>query len=347
MPAAPYFPPMDTLEQKLWIEARLGSGKARKYFDLITRFLSLKISKREFDRLCIATVGKDHVHLHNHFIRSILKKACLSKIPSPRKSKVEGSLSVKTPNGYHKSNLHLLCKDFPQSPRKGRTPNLRDRRFRDRPSLLGPHGKNHSVAYEDSVPKSHEQQSTTDLPSLSARPPLSVEDGEEVDQDSGSSSIYSRSPVRAPLGIPFNTKRAKNCLCEGSASSTLTNTCQSIGQLPDTCSLMTRLEQKCEMEGFKISGDSANILNNALDVYLKRLIKSCLDLVVSKSLEKFCDPIRSGSMGLPMRSYMPNPNGSVSASISDFRAAVELNPIILGEDWPLYLEKICLHASEE
>ncbi|XP_027362334.1 uncharacterized protein LOC113869962 [Abrus precatorius] len=333
MPAARYFPLIDTLEQKLRIEARLESVKACNYFDLITRFLSLKISKHEFDRLCIATVGRDNVHLHNHFIRSILKKACLSMIPSPRKGKLEGSFCVKTPNGYHKSNFQLLCKDFPQSPRRGRTPNLRDRRFR--------------IAYEDSVPKSHEQKNTTDQHSLVSRPPLSVEDGEEVDQDFGSPSIYSRSPVKAPLGIPITTKREKNCLCKGSASINFTNTCQSIGQLPDTCSLMTRLEQKCEIGGFKVSADSANLLNNALDVYLKELIKSCLDLVVSKSVGKFSGPIHPGLKGLLMSRYMPNPVGSVSASISDFRAAVELNPIILGEDWPIHLEKICLHALEE
>lgn len=343
MPAARHFPPIDMLEQKLQIETRLGSVKACKYFELITKLLSLRISKHEFDRLCVATVGRHNVHLHNHFIRSILNKACLSKIPLPRKGKLEGSLSVNTPNGYQKSKLQLLCKDFPQSPRKSRTPNMRDRRFRDHPR---PHGKNHNIAYEDSVPKIHEQQSTIDLHSLGSRPPLSVEDGEEVDQDSGSPSIYSRSPVRAPLGIPIKTHRAKYCLGKGSASGSSTNTCQSIGQLPDTCSLITRLEQKGEMEGFKISADSVNLLNNALDVYLKRLIKPCLDLAVSKSVDKF-SPLEPGLKGMPMSRYMKNPTESVSASISDFQAAMELNPFILGEDWPLHLEKVFFLALEE
>ncbi|KAJ1414528.1 Transcriptional coactivator Hfi1/Transcriptional adapter 1 [Sesbania bispinosa] len=300
MPSGRHFPPVDMLELKLQIETRLGSVKACKYFDIVTRFLSLKISKHEFDRRCIATVGRDNVHLHNHFIRSILKKACLSKIPSPRKGKAKGSLSVQAPNGYRKSNLQLLCKDFPQSPRRGRTPNLRDRRFRDRPSPLGPNGKNHNIACEDSVPNVHEQQSATDLHSLISRPPLSVEEGEEVDQDFGSPSIYNRSPIRAPLGIAIEYKRSKNCSGKGSVPGTVTNTCQSIGQLPDTCSLMKRLEQKCEMEGLKISADSANLLNNALDVYLKRLIKPCLELVVSKSVDKFSGPIQPGSKELLM-----------------------------------------------
>ncbi|KAI4327367.1 hypothetical protein L6164_019838 [Bauhinia variegata] len=347
MPATRYLLPIDTLEQKLQIERRLGSMKACKYFNLLTRFLSLKMSKSEFDKLCIATIGRDNVHLHNHFIRSILKKTCFSNTPSSRKGVVEGALSVKMPNGYHKANLQLLCKDFPQSPRRGRTPSFRDRRFRDRPSPLGPHGKNHVIACEDSAPKIHEQQSTTDLHSMGSRPPISVEDGEEVDQESGSPSIYCRSPVRAPLGLPTNIKGARKVWCNNSASAAIANTCQNIGQLPDTNSLMKRLEQKLETEGFKISVDSANLLNNALDVYLKRLIKPCLDLVVSKSVDKFSGPVQHGFNGLPVSRYVQKPRGSDPASISDFRAAVELNPVILGEDWAVQFEKICLLASEE
>ncbi|XP_027347563.1 uncharacterized protein LOC113858950 isoform X2 [Abrus precatorius] len=322
MPAVRYFSPEDTIEQKLQIERRLGSVKACKYFNLLTRFLSLKIRKHEFDRLCIATIGRENVPLHNHLLKSILKKASLAKTTPSRESKVEGSLNVKTPNGCN--NLQFLCKDFPQSPRKGRTPNLRDRRFRDRPSPLGPHGKNNSVGFEDSAPKIHEQQSNIDQQSTGSRLPLSaVEDGEEVDQDSESLKVF-RSPVRAPLAIPTYNRRAQKRLCKGLPSGTVTDTCHSIGQLPDSCSLTKRLEQKLEMEGFKVSADAANLLNNALDVYLKKLIKPCLDLAAPMS-----------------------PIGSVSASISDFRTAVELNPTILGEDWSLHFEKICVRALKE
>ncbi|TKY55628.1 SAGA-type complex [Spatholobus suberectus] len=345
MPAVRYFSPEDTTEQKLQIERRLGRVKACKYFNILERFLSFKISKREFDRICIATIGRENVPLHNHFLKSILKKACLSKAALPRESKVEGSLKVKMPNGC--SNLQSLCKDFPQSPRRGRTPNLRDRRSRDRPSPLGPHGKNNSVGCEDSTPKIHEQQSNIDLHSTGGRLPLSAENGEEVDQDSEILSLYKRSPVRAPLAIPTYNRRPRKYLCQGLSSATVNDTCQSIGQLPDTCSLEKRLEQKLEMEGLKISMDAAILLNNALDVYLKRLIKPCLDLAASKSVNKFSGPIQPGLNELQRSRYAQKPLGSASASISDFRTALELNPTILGEDWSLNLEKICLHASEE
>lgn len=58
--------------------------------------------------------------------------------------------------------------------------------------------------------------------SLGSRPTGSVEDGEEVDQAAGSPSIYSRSPVRAPLGIPLNTKGTRKVLCNGLASAFFT-----------------------------------------------------------------------------------------------------------------------------
>ncbi|KAH1202492.1 hypothetical protein GmHk_17G048947 [Glycine max] len=330
MPAARYFSPADTIEQKLQIERRLGSVKTRKYFNLLERFLSFKISKHEFDRVCIATIGRENVPLHNHFLKSILRKACLSKTAGSRESKVESSLNVKTPNGC--SNLQILCKDFPQSPRKGRTPNLRDRRSRDRPSPLGPNGKNNSIGCEDSVPKIHEQQSS--------RLPLSVEDGEEVDQDYEILNLFKKSPIQAPLAIPtYNRRPQPKYLSQGLSSGTVSDTCQSIAQLPDTCSLTKRLEQKLEIEGLKISTDAASLLNNALDVYLKRLIKPCLDLAASKSVNKFSGPIQPGLNELPLRRCVQKPIRSASVSISDFRTAVELNPTILGEDWPLNLEK--------
>lgn len=330
MPAVRYFSPEDTIEQKLQIERRLGCVKARKYFNILERFLSCKVSKREFDGICIATIGRENVPLHNHFLKSILKKACFSKMAVPRESKVEGC-----------NNLQSLCKDFPQSPRRGRTPNLRDRRFRDRPSPLGPpHGKNISIGCEDSTPKIHEQPSNIHLQSGRNRLPLFVEDGDdEVDQDSEILNLYKRSPIQAPLAIPTYNRRPRKYLCKGQSFGTVNDTCQSTGQLPDTVSLTKRLEQKLDMEGLKISMDAANLLNNALDVYLKRLIKPCLDLAASKSVNKISGPIQCRSV--------QRPTGSVSASISDFRTSVEVNPIVLGEDWSLNLEKLCLRSLEE
>ncbi|KAJ9170588.1 hypothetical protein P3X46_018685 [Hevea brasiliensis] len=350
MPAAHHFTRIDTAELKLEIERKLGHPKAQKYFDLLTKFLSLKISKSDFDRLCIGTIGRENVRLHNLLLRSIIKNAQFSKTTLPKESKAEGALGVIVPNGYQKSSLQSLCRDFLQSPRKGRSV-LSERKFRDRPSPLGPHGKSHSIAFEDSIPKNQEQQSATELLSLGSRPPGSVEDGEEVDQAAGSPSIYSRSPVRAPLGVPLNTKGARKVLCNRLASSYRMGTCQSSGELPDSNSLRKRLEQKLEMEGIKVSVDCANLLNNSLDVYLKRLIKPCIDLAGSRSGHKHTGQgqIRfiSGLNGVRPVRYFQKPNGSTTVSMLDFRLTMELNPKILGEEWPMQLEKVCFRASEE
>ncbi|KAJ4826665.1 hypothetical protein Tsubulata_001548 [Turnera subulata] len=285
MPVGKHFSRTDTLELKSQIGRKLGRLKADKYFDLLSKFLRLKIEKSKFDRLCIATIGRENVHLHNCLLRSIITNAC-SKTPPPKENKVEGILSVKVPNGYNRSSLQSLCRDFPQSPRKGRTPNIRDRKFKDRPSPLGPYGKCHGIAFEDLVPKTQEQQSTTELLSLCSRPPGSVEDGEEVDQAAGSPSIHSKSPVRPPLGIPTNFQRPPKVLYNRFASSRHAETCSSFGELPDSGTLMKRLEHKLQLEGLNVSVDCANLLNSSLDIYLKRLIKPCLELAGSRSSQK-------------------------------------------------------------
>ncbi|XP_022775130.1 uncharacterized protein LOC111317067 [Durio zibethinus] len=349
MPGRRLFSRIDTLELKSLIERKIGRIKAEKYFNLLTRFLSLKIAKPEFDRLCIGTIGRENVRIHNHLLRSVVRNASLSKTPPLRENKLEGSLSVKVANGYQRSNLQSLCKDFPQSPHKGRTPNLRDCKFRDRLSPLGPHGKSHGTACEDAVLKAQEQQSATELLSLGSRPPGSVEDGEEVDQAAGSPSIHSRSPVRAPLGISLNAKGMRKVPWNGLPSAS--ETCHFRGELPDSGSLRKRLEQKLEMEGLNISVDCANLLNNSLDIFMKRLIKPCLELAGSRSGQKLIDQAHNWSMaslnGMQPVRCAQKQSGSISASMLDFRVAMELNPLILGVGWPIQLEKVCLLASEE
>ncbi|KAF5451263.1 hypothetical protein F2P56_026381 [Juglans regia] len=259
MPAHQHSSQIDTLKLKTEIERSLGRQKVEEYFDLLKRFLSLKISKSNFDKLCISKIGRENVSLHNHLIRSIISNACLSQIPPSKDHKVEGSLSVKVANGYQGSGIQSLCRDIPQSPQKGKTPSIRD-----------------------------QKHSTIEMLSFGSRPPGSVEDGKEVHQALGSPNIYSRSPVRAPFGIPLKTKGMRKVLWGGSMTAIFTRTCQNWGELPDTSSLRKRLEQKWEMVGVKISVDCANLLNNGLDVYLKRLIKPCLSQEIDKALFGSC-----------------------------------------------------------
>ena len=344
---------VDTLELKLQFERKLGHEKAEKYFHLLKRYLNLKITKSEFDKLCIGTIGRENICLHNRLIRAVVKNACVAKTPPPKESKTGSSLSVKVPNGYQRRSPQSLYRDgFPQSPRKGRTPNLRDRKSKDCPSSLGPNGKTHGIGCEDV--KIQEQQGATDLLSLGSRPPLevsSVEEGEEVEQAAGSPSIYSRSPVRAPLGMSIKGKETRKVLRTGLATGFYADSCLNSGELPDTSSLKARLEQKLETEGLKISLDCVNLLNNSVDVYLKGLIKLPLELAVSRSdnirSSEVCGQVLSGLNGMrPMR-YVHKANRRIFASLLDFRVAMESNPRRLGEDWPVQLEKVCLRASDQ
>ncbi|MED6219764.1 hypothetical protein PIB30_038793 [Stylosanthes scabra] len=343
---------IDTLELKALLGRRVGHQKADKYFDQLRRLFSSKISKSEFDRVCIMVIGRENIPLHNQFIRAILKNACLAKVPppQPRGSARMGSLSsVEVSDVRQSSSILTPSGDaLSRSPRRVGSFAPQDRKFKGRQNSLG---KPHSLASDEFAFKTQEQQSATELNSLDSRAPVSVEDGEEVKQMNGSPSIQSRSPVTAPLGISMNfgcnRKLASNVsLC----SKYYPETCHSKGDLPDTRSLRSRLEQKLEKEGLSVTVDCVNLLNNALDSYLKRLITSSLDLASARvGNEQIRLPSRQliNSNGMLPRRYMQTAPRLAEASILDFRLAMELNPQVLGPDWPVQLERVSIRASEE
>ncbi|XP_062089637.1 uncharacterized protein LOC133796169 [Humulus lupulus] len=348
---------IDTLGLKAMIVQKIGLQRAEKYFDQLRRLFSFKMSKCEFNKFCIRTIGRENLPLHNQLIRSIVKNACLSKIP-PTKGirKVGSTLNVKIANGCQKNNLQSLYGDaFTPSPRKGRSPVNRERKFRDRPSPLGPFGKPQSVTCEELIFKAQEQQSATELLSLGSRPPVevaSVEDGEEVEQDAGSPGVQSRSPVTAPFGISINLGGARKALSNLSIGNNYrAETCQNSGELPDTKSLRSRVKQKLEMEGLGISVDCANLLNNGLDAYLKRLLEPPIRLAGSRRENEHTKQLNSrfirGANGTVIPGRQQSQLASTCVSLLDFRAAMELNPKLIGEDWALQLEKIGLRASGE
>lgn len=310
---------VDTLELKVLIIKKIGRVKAEKYFDCLKRFFSFKLSKREFDRFCSRTVGRENIALHNRFIGSIIKNSCLAEVPPFRARNGEASISnANIINGQRNSLQSLYGDAFPPSPRRSRSSFNRDRKVRDRSSQLGVNGE-----IEDFMnPRVQEQQSV----SLGSRPPnevVSVEEGEEVEQMAESPFVQSRSPVSAPFGISVANGGSRKALSNGYFGNFKYETCQKKGELPDTWSLRTRLEQKLETEGINVSLDCVNLLNNGLDTFLKRLIGPCLGLAQSKS------------------------HHAVYASLVDFQVAMELKPQLLGEDWAIQLEKVCSRAFEE
>lgn len=171
LPQQPQPSRVNILELKVQIEKRIGHERAERYFGLLKRyFFSHKLNKVEFDKLCKPTIGAENVSLHNQIILATLKNASQSnEPPSPalqstskpvkgvRKRPSSNSSSIVSEDGSLQNTLSSSVSPagtlpapnstawpngdaFPQSPRRGRS-STRDRKGRDRPSPLGPHGK--------------------------------------------------------------------------------------------------------------------------------------------------------------------------------------------------------------
>ncbi|XP_076949883.1 uncharacterized protein LOC143622701 [Bidens hawaiensis] len=262
---------VDTFELKVQMERRLGSQKSQSYFNLLTRYLSLKIGKSEFDKVCVCLIGRENIRLHNELIRAILTNATVCNTPPPKQVKHDSLLTFKDANG---GGLQSICRDaFPQSPKKGRTPIIRERKFKDRPG-----------------------------------PGLNEKSRERV-------------PITAPFGIDTHSNKKRKVSCDDTDSSYYS------GQLQSTSVLENRLKQKSKMEGLDVTTDCVNLLNNGLNSYLKRVIKPTLELARSRCIRE--------------------PGKKLTASLLDFRMATMVDPKILGEDWPVQLEKISLSAFEQ
>lgn len=289
---------------------------------------------------------------------------------------------------------------LPMSPRKGRS-----RKLKDRPSPLGPNGKVDSVLHPsmgtdesgskvgvengDATPCDYQRplqhlQPVAEMPEIereagvlrpTEKPRIHskdqpggavVDDGDEVEQSNCLS--FSRSPLIAPLGIPFcsaSVGGARKATPVGS-SGEVTSYYDS-GGLSDAETLRKRMEQIAAAQGLGgVSMECASMLNGMLDVYLKRLIRSCVELVGARSSHelKKHPPQKQQIQGKVINGMWPSnhlhmPSGNVameamqeprlqrSISLLDFKVAMELNPQQLGDDWPLVLEKICMLALEE
>ncbi|KAK9135327.1 hypothetical protein Syun_014657 [Stephania yunnanensis] len=345
---------IDTLELKARIFKKLGHQKADKYFFLLTKLFSLKIKRIDFEKVCIGIIGRENLPLHNRLIESIIKNACVAKSPPFRRSRVDSSKNAKMGNGGNqRSSPQSVGKGMsPLYPCQGRSSNLRKQKLRDISSPIDSTGKTQSTVWDGSVRRMQEQQSATELLSLGSRPlgeVVSVEDGEEVEQMMGSPSVQSRSPVRPPLGISTNVVGARKALLSSSITSFCPAVCHNNYELPDTRFLRMRLERKLAAEGLNISMDCANALNHGLDAFLKCLIRPCIELAGSKhgvqqlkQANGWPQPFVNGMMS---ETHILKSGTPISASLSDFRVAMELNPQVFGDDWPSQLEKICLRSS--
>ncbi|KAI4380200.1 hypothetical protein MLD38_006419 [Melastoma candidum] len=393
---------------------RIGPERSKEYFYYLTRFLSQKLNKVEYEKLCRRLLGRENLPLHNQLMRSILNNVMHGKGPPVFQNGTTASILhnknslVSTEDGKEQrfvalSNQHADSSVWsngilPHSPWKIRS-GIKDRKSKDRPSPLGPNGK--VVAFEETGNKLIKENGILTLcdyerhllhlPTVAERPEEDKDDSslrvsdilkmlekddeaglavlkEGADVKQGKVNPDSKSPLSAPLGIPncfASVGGGHKCLPVGGLGSILS--CYECGQLSDSKSLRQYMNQIAEAQGLAgVSEESANILNSALDVYLKRLIRSCIELVGSRSSgHSYRDRLLKLQMSgrikngvAPLQNHLHvgisdhNFGGpllqisSTRISFHDFRVAMELNPHQLGEDWSLLLEKVSLHPFE-
>ncbi|PIN01584.1 hypothetical protein CDL12_25906 [Handroanthus impetiginosus] len=331
-------------ELKAQLVKKLGPEGSKQYFYYLNRFLSSKLTKVEFDKLCLRILGRENIPFHNQLIHSILKNACCAKTPPPTSQKDEVSrhgaqVSGKdvSADGYLQNGAHTGPTQasgspglsnggdmIPLSPRKARTV-FRDRRTGDRRSAFGPNGKTgfatplsaatqssnfnailengdsnppdigRSVQHHEGLMQKSENEREILLPhdaKMSAlrsladvsAPSCSNDQTELVARDDGKEAS-ARIALQAPLGLPLcpvSIGGALRALPSASSSRCISTLNDSV--LLDSPMLRERMEQIALANGLEgVSMDSANILNQGLDSYMKGLIRSCIELVGSRA----------------------------------------------------------------
>ncbi|RWW21662.1 hypothetical protein GW17_00014178 [Ensete ventricosum] len=299
---------------KSQIAKRLGAERAQRYFIYLNGLLSQKMSKLEFNKLCLPTLGRENLHLHNLLIRSILENACRAKVPPPANQEkgVQKPVvdvlkrSPRIDDGFNA--LRTLISSMPSS--------SNGRPARDYTGHLGPNGRAETAScpfvapYDeivrgengDSIPSEsrrlqHQQvgpaerqakRPRLDKPSLHYQGSVHGKGLVEVatvdNMDRLDHLDSCRGPLRAPLGIPFCSASIGGArsrpLSTASASSGGFGSSYGRGELFHTEILKKRMEQITEAQGLgDVSMDCAKLLNNSLDAYLKLLIRSCVELV--------------------------------------------------------------------
>lgn len=221
-----------------------------------------------------------------------------------------------------------------------------------------------------------------------------VRDIETVEDDEG--IIWATRSVQAPLGVPFckasigAPQKAPVLGVPGPLTHTLLghaieDECiEASDLLPDTYTMMRQMQQTAVVEGGLqgVSLEAANILNHALDVYLKRMIVPAMKLAQCRRSKdepvRVSSSIRGGGSGekevknlscvgpqkaLPNGVWSSHPFNQVDATNGlsddgvfsngdhgfsaikplDLMSSLEADPPgLLGEDWPLLLEKVSL-----
>lgn len=74
---------IDLRDLKAQMLKRLGPDRSRRYFGYLNGYLSERLSRQDFEKLCLQTLGQENLQLHNRLIRAILYNAYQGKCPPP------------------------------------------------------------------------------------------------------------------------------------------------------------------------------------------------------------------------------------------------------------------------
>ncbi|PKA57574.1 hypothetical protein AXF42_Ash018549 [Apostasia shenzhenica] len=365
MPTTPAIlppPRLDLGEMKSQLAKRLGPERARRYFSFLHRLLSQKLSKAEFDKLCLLTLGRENLPLHNQLIKSVIWNACQAKIPPPLKklSNREDGLNLCKPPGC--SNGDLL-----QSPRSSKL--QLDERLEEvhvqENGHIGSYDLKRRLEGPDAEQAEHPVKKLR-VVSNGIEEIVVGEDDAVLAQNNA--WAITQHCVSAPIGIPFCSASKGGAKRSFPTSRSLTSSSLSClfdcSELCRTEELKKRMERVVEARGLQgVTMDCANLLNEGLDAYLKRLIKSSLDVVEARSGLETMKKIfqKEKVLGKPINGiWLENSTymhrcGSLDSldqksclvSLWDFMVAMELNPRQLGEDAPLLLEKIRIRSFDQ
>lgn len=163
--------------------------------------------------------------------------------------------------------------------------------------------------------------------------------------------------IQAPLGIQlrhgsFGVAQIPLPLASVSSKDT-SNTCIEDGELCDTSSVKKRMDKVAGANGLEgVSIECANLLNSDIDVFMKQLIGSCIELVRARSRhgklrhetlkQQLCRKLING---VSVHNHVPGQSSVIppetnSISMQDLKAVIELNPCLLGINASLLHEKI-------
>ncbi|KAL5214252.1 hypothetical protein ABZP36_003404 [Zizania latifolia] len=400
-PPAPPPPPstqqqngrIDLRELKALMEKQLGPDRSRRYFSYLNGYLSERLSKADFDKLCLLTLGRDNLRLHNRLIRSVLYNAYQAQCPPPTPDVGRSAgASVKvsqTSEAFNSCNGDIRLLQVQRSRPMG---TVQDHQSKDRMKSMGPSCRvetavNHNqithgggVVPENGTLSSPELNRSVRFQREPAEPLAKHQRVEQLSTENmikqrrsmsnatDHSVAMSKSPVRAPLGIPFCSASVGGARKLPpppiSAGEDHCTSCWEQNGLFNTEVLHRRMEKTAESLGLAgVTLDCADLLNNGLDKYLKNLIRSSVELIgasVQSDARKgalYKQHKHMNGVWLPNHVQMQSGSGPSGAtndiryhhliSIDDFKVAMQLNPQQLGEDWPILLEKIYLYSPEE